>query len=253
MNTYHSIHVLGVSRGDVHAGLDNYFYRRYYSRCQVQQATAETWNLAVSDVSGGWVSVFDEGKNFRRAHRIAKALSAYTHAPTLWLGLFEDLDFFYQLFYDGKIIDAYDSDPSVFDPEEGFTDQPNGIEWLPADFSDLNPNRDIAVLGNPPVFFSVFSGHDEGEPKRLQSLLSRGRAFHGEGLQPEDELSWLEDGLPAFSELLGLDPERTTTGFDRLLEQESLPSWLERVSFQPLPKAERVNRPPKSKRPREAS
>jgi hypothetical protein len=236
MLTYHGIHLPEVTRDQVLEGLDHFFFRRYYTRRDKPEVAGDTWLLGVADDLDGWCSVYDSGENFRRANQLAKALSAYLHRPALWMGLFEDLDFYYQLFHEGDAIDAYDSDPSIFDPDEGFTDAPEGPGWLPADFSGVNKDRNLAALGNPAAFFSVVRPAVNDADLRLQALLSRGRAYHSEGLPESEELSWADEGVPKMAELLGLNADRARTGFDLLTTDEAKPAWLHLYEYHKLAK-----------------
>lgn len=236
MLTYHGIHLPEVTRDQVLEGLDHFFFRRYYTRREKPAVSGAIWTVGVADTLDDWCSVYDSGENFRRANHLAKALSAYLHRPALWLGIFEDLDFYYQLFHEGEAIDAYDSDPSIFDPDEGYTDDPEGPGWLPADFSGVNKDRNMAGLGNPAAFFSAVRPAVDDADLRLQALLSRGRAYHAEGLPESAELSWAEEGVPRLAELVGLDPARARAGFDLLTAETDKPAWLHLYEYHKLAK-----------------
>lgn len=234
MATYHGIHIPDVRKPQVVEGLDHFFFRRYYTRRDTPAAGAAVWAVGVAGEADGWVSVYDQGENFRRANAIAKALSAFLHKPALWLGLFEDLDFYYQLFSEGEAIDGYDSDPSIYDPEEGYTDDPEGAGWLPVDLSGVNKDRNLAGLGSPAAVLSILSPAVEGAEAKLQSLLSRGRAWHGPDEPPSPELAWAEEGVGALAELFGLDPKRAATGFDALVDVPKPPRWLTMLEYHKL-------------------
>ncbi|MBI4865714.1 MAG: hypothetical protein HY816_02065 [Candidatus Wallbacteria bacterium] len=247
MQTYHGIHIPRATADSVLDALDNFFFHRYFTRRGKALATDTVWNVALSDERDGWVSVYDEGENFRRANLLARSISSHLHRPALWTGLWEGQDFYYQLFNDGEPIDAYDSDPSIFDADEGFTDDPEGTGWLPADFSGLNRDRNIAGLGDPTAFFSVIRFADEADPGRLQSLLSRGRAYHGEGLPEHEELDWASEGIRGVAELVGVAPERMLAGYDSLLESSEPPAWLKLLEYRRVARADGAEPPRRRK------
>ncbi|MBI3893484.1 MAG: hypothetical protein HY303_18355 [Candidatus Wallbacteria bacterium] len=247
MNTYHGIHIPRTTTKEVIDAIDSFFFHRYFTRRDTPTAASEAlWNVGVGGERDGWVSVYDEGENFRRANLLARSLSAHLHRPALWLGLWEGQDFYYQVFNDGEPIDAYDSDPSIFDPDEGFTEDPDGTGWLPADFSGINRDRNIAGLGDPGAFFAVMPCEDDSAPGRLQALLSRGRAYHGEGQPDCGELDWAGEGVASVAALIGLPSERAATGFVPLLGKEQPPDWLKVLEYHRLSKA----RPAAKRRPR---
>lgn len=244
--TFHSTHIRGDDLERVLEALDADFKDHRYTRPARPgpDPVPGAWRIAILPPQEGWMTLYDEGENFRRAARLARGISPAFEGPILWLGVFQDLDFFYELFHGGTAVDAYDSDPSVFDPEEGHVDDPRGTGWLPVDLSDLDRDRAVAGYGHPEILCEHLGLASPWVRGELKQLLDRGRGWDESSLgvsgEEPDAFTWSEEGIEAFGQLLGLPRNRLRTTYEDLAVGAGVPGEDPLfVSYNPVGKKKR--------------